>query len=78
MTYQHFNAKERHTLIFLLQWNLSFRKIGRHLKKHHTMISREEKRNSLVAGNYCGGLLKKRLMNDERNHEIYVIILMNS
>ena len=34
--------------------------------------------NSLVAGNYCGGLLKKRLMNDERNHEIYVIILMNS
>jgi IS30 family transposase len=52
--HQHFNAKERHTLMFLLQWNLSFRAIGRYLKKHHTTISRVVKRNSQVAGYYCG------------------------
>ncbi len=25
MSYQHLNAKERHTLMYLLQWNLSYR-----------------------------------------------------
>jgi IS30 family transposase len=59
MAYQHFNAKERHTLMFLLQWDLSFRAIGRHLKKHHTTISCEVKRNSQVSGYYCGDSAEK-------------------
>ena len=43
MPYQHFSAKERHTLMYLLQMRLSYREIGRRLGRHHTTISRKTK-----------------------------------
>lgn len=46
MLYQHINAKERYTLMFLLQMKLSYREIGRRLNRSHTSILREVKRNS--------------------------------
>lgn len=52
MSYQHFTVKERHTLMHLLQWGLSYREIGRRLGRHHTTISREVKRNQRPIGNY--------------------------
>ena len=52
MSYQHFTAKERHTLMHLLYCNLSYREIGRRLCRHHTSISREVKRNGRRIGNY--------------------------
>ena len=45
MSYEHVSAKERHTLMYLLQMKLSFREIGRRLGRHHSTISREAKRN---------------------------------
>ncbi len=52
MSYQHFSANERHTLMYLLQMRLSFREIGRRLGRHHTTISREAKRNGRRIGSY--------------------------
>lgn len=52
MSYQHFSAKERHTLMYLLQWRLSYREIGRRLGRHHATISREVKRNGRLFGCY--------------------------
>ena len=45
MFYQPIKAKERHSLMYLLQMNLSHREIGRRLNRSHTSISREVKRN---------------------------------
>lgn len=45
MLYQHINVKERYSLMYLLQMNLSYREIGRRLNRSHTSISREVKRN---------------------------------
>lgn len=45
MSYQHISAKERHTLMYLLQMGLSYREICRRLGRHHTTISREINRN---------------------------------
>ena len=53
MAYTQFTAKEHHTLMFLLQMNLSQRDIGRRLNRDHTTISREIKRNGRLAGCYC-------------------------
>lgn len=39
MLYQHINAKECHSLMYLLQMNLSYREIGRRLNRSHTQIS---------------------------------------
>lgn len=50
MSYQHLNAKERHTLMFLHQMKISNREIGRRLKRCHTTISREIERNTLSDG----------------------------
>lgn len=50
MLYQHINAKERHSLMYLLQMNLSYREIGRRLNRSHTSISREVKRNGRQYG----------------------------
>jgi len=52
MSYQHFNAKERHTLMYLLHLRLSNREIGRRLGRHHTTIGRETKRNGRRIGSY--------------------------
>ena len=52
MSYQHFTAKERHTLMYLLHWKLSYREIGRRLNRHHTSIAREAKRNRRQGGHY--------------------------
>jgi len=52
MSYKQFTAKERHTLMYLLQWKLSYREIGRRLGRNHTTISREVKRNKRQAGCY--------------------------
>ncbi|TVT50717.1 MAG: IS30 family transposase [Sedimenticola thiotaurini] len=45
MSYHHFSANERHTLMYLLHMRLSYREIGRRLGRHHSTISREVKRN---------------------------------
>lgn len=45
MSYHHFSANERHTLMYLLQIRLSYREIGRRLGRHHSTISREVERN---------------------------------
>ena len=50
MAYKHFSAKERHTLMYLLHWKLSYREIGRRLNRHHTTIAREAKRNGRIMG----------------------------
>jgi transposase, IS30 family len=52
MSYRHFTAKERHMLMYLLHWKLSYREIGRRLGRHHTTIAREVKRNGRRMGNY--------------------------
>jgi IS30 family transposase len=52
MSYQHFTAKERHTLMHLLYCKLSYREIGCRLGRHHTSISREVTRNQRIVGNY--------------------------
>ena len=52
MSYQHFTAKERHTLMYLLHWKLSYREIGCRLGRRHTTIAREVKRNGRQSGSY--------------------------
>ena len=52
MSYTHINAKERHTLMFLSQYHLSAREIGRRLGRHHSSIARELRRNTHIYGNY--------------------------
>ena len=52
MSYTHINAKERHTLMFLSQYHLSAREIGRRLGRHHSSIARELRRNVHICGNY--------------------------
>ena len=52
MPYRHFTSKERHTLMYLLHWKLSYREIGRRLERHHTTIAREVKRNGRQSGSY--------------------------
>jgi len=60
MAYQHFSAKERHTLMFLYQCKFSFREIGRRLNRHHTTISREIERNTLFLSGYNDVVAHKR------------------
>ncbi len=40
MSYLHFGAKERHTLMYLLHWRLGYRDIGRRLgsSSHHHLM----------------------------------------
>lgn len=52
MSYQHLNAIERHTLMFLHQMKVSNREIGRRLGRCHTTIGRVIERNTLFDG-YC-------------------------
>lgn len=85
MLYQHINAKERHSLMYLLQMNLSHREIGRRLNRSHTSISREIKRNGRqhnwcyvddVAHNKarqrCGVARHKKKRN---HHSLYALVL---
>jgi IS30 family transposase len=53
MSYSHFNARERVSLFYLNQMNLSLREIARRLNRSHTTISRELNRNKRVVGCYC-------------------------
>ncbi len=54
MPYHHFSAKERHTLMYLLYWGLSYRDIGRRLNRHHSTIAREVTRNGRLRNlSYC-------------------------
>ena len=59
MAYQHLTAKERHTLMFLHQYGLSYREIGRRLGRSHTTISREIDRNNRPFGCYCDDYAQK-------------------
>ena len=52
MSYTHLNAKERHTLMYLSQYRLSSREIGRRLGRHHSSIARELRRNAHICGGY--------------------------
>lgn len=67
MSYQHLNAKERHTLMYLLQWNLSYREIGRRLNRHHSTIAREVKRNARLIGCYWDEAAQSKA--DERRQQ---------
>ncbi len=60
--YRYFVAKERHTLMYLLHWRLSYRNIGRRLGRHHTTISREVKRNGRFIACYRDEFAQKRAM----------------
>jgi IS30 family transposase len=72
MSYQHFSAKERHTLMILLHRQLSYRVIGLHLNRHHTTISREVKRNLPFWGPHYHDLYAdkqaQRRKNQARHH----------
>jgi transposase, IS30 family len=85
MLYQHINAKERHSLMYLLQMNLSHREIGRRLNRSHTSISREVKRNGRLHNwcyvddvahqkaqqRYCKARHKKK----RNHHSLYALVL---
>ena len=53
MSYNHLNTRERMSLFYFLQMNLSIREIGRRLNRSHTTISREIRRNQRPFGCYC-------------------------
>jgi IS30 family transposase len=46
MSYAHVSSKERYVIYHLRLFGLSFREIGRRLKRHHATIIREVRRNS--------------------------------
>lgn len=52
MSYHHLSAAERKTIMYCSQYGLSLREIGRRLRRSHTTISRELKRNQRVCGGY--------------------------
>ncbi len=62
MSYQHFSANERHTLMYLLFLRLSFREIARRLGRHHTTISREVRRNGRRFNSYWDEFAHKQAM----------------
>ena len=62
MSYRHFSANERHTLMYLLHMRLSYREIGRRLGRHHTTISREVKRNGRRIGSYWDEFAHERTL----------------
>ncbi|WP_330178145.1 IS30 family transposase [Candidatus Vondammii sp. HM_W22] len=66
VSYRYFGAKERHTLMYLLHWRLSYRDIGRRLGRHHTTISREVINGRLIAC-YRDGLAQNVRWFDARN-----------
>jgi IS30 family transposase len=45
MSYSHLSSEERYVISHLVIYGLSLREIGRRLRRHHTTISRELKRN---------------------------------
>ena len=45
MPYSHLALEERYVIYHLVLYGLSYREIGRRLKRHHTTISREVNRN---------------------------------
>ena len=45
MPYSHLALEERYVIYHLILYGLSYREIGRRLKRHHTTISREVNRN---------------------------------
>ena len=45
MSCRHLNAQERVAIFYLRQMRWSFRAIGRRLRRHHTTIAREFRRN---------------------------------
>jgi len=45
MPYHHLTIQERYVIYHLVLYGLSYREIGRRLKRHHTAISREVQRN---------------------------------
>ena len=45
MPYLHLALEERYVIYHLVLYGLSYREIGRRLKRHHTTISREVARN---------------------------------
>ncbi len=62
MSYRHFGAKERHTLMYLLHWRLSYRDIGCCLGCHHTNISHKVKRNGRLMACYRDEFAQERAM----------------
>ncbi len=66
MSYKHFTAKERYFIYHLVRYGLTYREIGRRLKKHHTAISREVKRNSRVNYSYLDDIAQQKA--DQRAH----------
>ena len=45
MSYSHLSSEERYVISHLFIYGLSMREIARRLKRHHSSISREIKRN---------------------------------
>jgi len=67
MSYQHFTPEERYVIYHLLLFGLSYHEIGRRLKRHHTSIAREAKRNGRIAGPYWNQAAQEKA--DQRKHK---------
>lgn len=62
MSYSHVTEHERYVIYHLVLYGLSFREIGRRLKRHHTTISREYRRNRGALGNYWHEAAQQRAL----------------
>ena len=68
MPYNHLNARERTILFHMNQYGFSLRKIGRHLNRSHTTLSRELNRNTRPFGQcYCDRYATYKA--DQRRHQ---------
>ena len=65
--YHHINEQERAILLLELESGTSLRRVAYKLKRHPSTLSRELKRNSLTATNYCAVSADKAYRSRRRN-----------
>jgi IS30 family transposase len=67
MSHTHLSLNERYVIHHLIVFGLSYREIGRRLKRHHTTISREVQRNWKGWGSYWHEAAQKEA--DKKKHK---------